>query len=244
MNTNVTIEKMHNMRLHGMKRAYESSFETRNQDTFTNDEFIAWLIESEDNHRNNSRTERLLKNAKFHYQASIEEISYTEDRNLDRNLLTRLSDCSFIDRKENVIITGCTGTGKSYLATALGYQSCLKGYKVLYYNLGKLFQKLMMTKADGSYMRELAKIENHDLLIIDDFGLQPINNEKQMILMDLIEDRNQKRATIFCSQLPVKNWYELIEEKTIADAILDRIVHSAIRFELKGESMRKKLKKQ
>ena len=243
MNTNATIEKMQKMRLNGMKRAYESSFETRNQDTFTNDEFIAWLIESEDNGRNNSRTERLLKNAKFHYQASLEEICYTGDRNIDRNLLSRLSDCSFIDRNENILITGCTGTGKSFLATALGHQSCIKGYKVLYYNLGKLFQKLMMAKADGSYIKELNKIESHDLLIIDDFGLQAINNEKQMILMDLIEDRNQKRATIFCSQLPVKNWYNLIEEKTIADAILDRIIHSAIRFELQGESMRKKMKK-
>lgn len=243
MNTNATIEKMQKMRLNGMKRAYESSFETRNQDTFTNDEFIAWLIESEDNGRNNSRTERLLKNAKFHYQASLEEINYTGDRNIDRNLLSRLSDCSFIDRNENILITGCTGTGKSFLATALGHQSCIKGYKVLYYNLGKLFQKLMMAKADGSYIKELNKIESHDLLIIDDLGLQAINNEKQMILMDLIEDRNQKRATIFCSQLPVKNWYDLIEEKTIADAILDRIIHSAIRFELQGESMRKKMKK-
>jgi DNA replication protein DnaC len=244
MNTNATIEKMQKMRLNGMQRAYESSFETRNQDTFTNDEFIAWLIESEDNGRNKSRTARLLKNAKFHYQASLEEINYTGDRNIDRNLLSRLSDCSFIDRNENILITGCTGTGKSFLATALGHQSCIKGYKVLYYNLGKLFQKLMMAKADGSYIKELNKIESHDLLIIDDFGLQAINNEKQMILMDLIEDRNQKRATIFCSQLPVKNWYDLIEEKTIADAILDRIIHSAIRFELKGESMRKKMKKQ
>ncbi len=242
MNTNATIEKMQKMRLNGMKRAYESSFETRNQDTFTNDEFIAWLIESEDNQRNNNRTDRLLKNARFHYQASIEEINYTPDRDLDRNLLTRLSDCSFIDRHENMIITGCTGTGKSFLATALGYQCCIKGYKVLYYNLGKLFNKLTMAKADGTYMKELTKIENHDLLIIDDFGLQAINNEKQLILMDLIEDRNQRKATIFCSQLPVKNWYDLIEEKTIADAILDRIIHSAIRFELKGESMRKKMK--
>jgi DNA replication protein DnaC len=242
MNTNATIEKMQKMRLNGMKRAYESSFETRNQDSFTNDEFIAWLIESEDNQRNNSRTERLLKNARFHYQASIEEISYTPDRELDRNLLTRLSDCSFIDRNENIIVTGCTSTGKSFLATALGHQCCIKGYKVLYYNLGKLFAKLMMAKADGSYMKELSRIENCDLLIIDDFGLQAINNEKQLILMDLIEDRHHKKSTVFCSQLPVKSWYDLIEEKTIADAILDRIIHSAIRFELKGESMRKKMK--
>lgn len=244
MNTNATIEKMRQMRLSGMKRAYESSFETRNQDTFTNDEFVAWLIESEENQRNNARTERLLKNAKFHYQASLEQMSYTQDRDIDRNLLTRLSDCSFIDKRETVIVTGCTGTGKSFLATALGYQSCIKGYKVLYFNLGKLFQKLIMAKADGSYIRELNKIANYDLLIIDDFGMQAVQSEKQMILMDVIEDRNQKKATIFCSQLPVKNWYELFEDKTIADAILDRIIHSAIRFELKGESMRKKMKKQ
>ncbi|WP_291101526.1 MULTISPECIES: IS21-like element helper ATPase IstB [unclassified Flavobacterium] len=242
MNTTSTIEKMQKLRLAGMKRAYESSFETRNQDTFTNDEFIAWLIESEDNQRNNSRTERLLKNARFHYQASIEEINYASERGLDRNLLTRLSDCSFIDRHENIIITGCTGTGKSYLATALGLQSCIKGYKVLYYNLGKLFHKLMIAKADGTYIKELAKIESHDLLILDDFGIQAIDQEKQMILMDLIEDRNQRKSTIFSSQIPVKNWYDLIQEKTIADAILDRIIHSAIRFELKGESMRKKMK--
>ena len=244
MNTNATIEKMHQMRLSGMKRAYESSFETRNQDTFTNDEFVAWLIESEENQRNNARTERLLKNAKFHYQASLEHVSFTQDRNIDRNLLTRLSDCSFIDKRETVIVTGCTGTGKSFLATALGYQSCIKGHKVLYFNLRKLFQKLIMAKADGSYIRELNKIANYDLLIIDDFGMQAVQSEKQMILMDVIEDRNQKKATIFCSQLPVKNWYELFEDKTIVDAILDRIIHSAIRFELKGESMRKKMKKQ
>ncbi|MGK7370458.1 MAG: IS21-like element helper ATPase IstB [Candidatus Halalkalibacterium sp. M3_1C_030] len=242
MNTTETIEKMQRMRLHGMKRAYESSFETRNQDTFTNDEFIAWLIESEENLRNNNRTDRLIRNARFHYQASLEEIKFTSDRNLDRNLLTRLSDCSFIDRHENLIITGCTGTGKSFLATAIGYESCIKGYKVLYYNLGKLFNKLMMAKADGSYLKELAKIEKHDLLIIDDFGLQAINNEKQLVLMDVIEDRNQRKSTIICSQLPVKSWYDLIEEKTIADAILDRIIHSAHRFELQGESMRKKMK--
>lgn len=243
MNTTATIEKMHKLRLLGMKRAYESSFETRNQDTFTNDEFIAWLIESEDNQRNNSRTERLLKNARFHYQASIEEINYESERELDRNLLTRLSDCSFIDRHENIIITGCTGTGKSYLATALGQQSCTKGYRVLYYNLGKLFHKLMMAKADGTYIKELNKIESHDLLILDDFGLQAIDHEKQMMLMDLIEDRNQRKSTIFCSQIPVKNWYDLFPEKMVADAFLDRIIHSSIRFALAGDSMRKKIKK-
>ena len=243
MNTNATLEKMQSLRLLGMKRAYESSFETRSKDTFTNDEFIAWLVDAEDNQRVNKRTERLLKNAHFHYQTVIEQIDYTPDRALDRNLLTRLSDCTFIDTHDNILITGCTGTGKSFVASAIGNQACIMGYKAQYFNLGKLLTKLSMAKADGTYLKELSKIENCDLLIIDDFGLQPLNNTNLLILMDLIEDRHHKKSTIICSQLPVKNWYEIIEEKTIADAILDRIVHSAFRFELKGESMRKKMKK-
>jgi len=243
MNTHATIEKMQKLHLTGMKRAYESSFETRNRDSFDNDEFIGWLIESEDLYRNNRKTERLLKNARFHYRASIEEIDHAAERNLDRSLLSRLSDCSFIDRHESVIITGCTGTGKSFLASALGNQACMKGYKVVYFNMGKLITRLSLAKVDGTYLKELGKIESYDLLIIDDFGLQPIANDTQVILLDLIEDRNHKKSTIFCSQIPLKNWYDLMEEKTIADAFLDRIIHSAFRFELKGESLRKKMKK-
>lgn len=242
MNTNATIEKMRKLRLHGMRRAYESSFEIRNQDTFTNDEFVAWLLESEDNLRSNNKTARLLKNAKFHYQASLEEINYSPDRKLDRNQLARLSDCSFIENRQNIIICGSTGTGKSFLATALGHQCCINGYKVLYFNLGKLFNKLSMAKADGTYMKELAKIEKHDVLILDDVGLQTITNEKAYILMDLIEDRNQKRSTIFCSQFPVKNWHELIPDRTLSDAILDRVIHTAVRFDLAGDSLRKKMR--
>lgn len=242
MNTNATIEKMRKLRLHGMRRAYESSFEIRNQDSFTNDEFVAWLLESEDNLRSNNKTARLLKNAKFHYQASLEEINYSPDRKLDRSQLARLSDCSFIENRQNIIICGSTGTGKSFLATALGHQCCINGYKVLYFNLGKLFNKLSMAKADGTYMKELAKIEKHDLLILDDVGLQTITNEKAYILMDLIEDRNQKRSTIFCSQFPVKNWHELIQDRTLSDALLDRVIHTAVRFDLAGDSLRKKMR--
>lgn len=243
MNVNATIEKMQKLRLNGMKRAYESSLETKAIDSFTNDEFIAWLVEAEDNQRNNDKTQRLIKNAKFHYQASLQEVKFTAERNLDKNTFIRLSDCSFIDRNQNIIITGCTGTGKSYLATALGFQSCVAGYKVKYYNLGKLLHRLAMTKADGSYLKELLKLSATDVLILDDFGLQPITGDKQLILMDIIEDRNHHKTTIFCSQIPVKAWHDLFSEKTIADAFLDRIIHSAIRFELEGESLRKIIKK-
>ncbi|MFO8233787.1 MAG: IS21-like element helper ATPase IstB [Bacteroidales bacterium] len=242
MNHNATIEKMQEMRLHGMKRAYESSFET-SQNSMTNDEFLTWLIEAEHHDRLNRRTERLIKGARFRYNASLEEISYAPDRELDRNLLQRLADCSFIDRGENIIVTGSTGSGKSYLASALGYEACFKGYKVLYFNLGKLFTRLKMSKADGSYIKELRRIEKHDLLILDDFGLQTINNQKQLMLLDVIEDRHHKKSTIITSQIPVSVWHEMLEEKTVADAILDRLVHSSHRFELKGESMRKKMKK-
>lgn len=243
MNNHATIEKMQKLRLHGMRRAFEASFETKAISSFTNDEFIAWLIEAEDNQRNNDKTQRLINNAKFHYQASLQEIKFSAERNLDKNTFLRLADCSFIDNNENIIITGCTGTGKSYLATALGYQSCIAGYKVKYYNLGKLLHRLTMTKADGTYLKELLRLAATDVLILDDFGLQPITGDKQLILMDIIEDRNHHKTTIFCSQIPVKAWHDLFSEKTIADAFLDRIIHSGIRFELQGESLRKKMKK-
>lgn len=242
MNNNATIEKMKQMRLYGMQGAFENAIATGKSTDFTADQLIGYLVESEWNNRTNRKTERLIKNARFRYQASIEEVKWDPARNIDKNLLLRLSDCSFIEKAEAIIITGSTGCGKSYLASALGYQACLKGYKVLYFNLGKLFSRLTMAKADGSYIKELSRIEKHDLLIIDDFGLQTIDSKKQMMLLDIFEDRHIKKSTIITSQIPVNIWHELLEEKTLADAILDRIVHNAYKLEIKGESMRKVLK--
>ena len=154
----------------------------------------------------------------------------------------RFAECDFIDKAENILITGCTGIGKSYIASALGNKACLKGYKVFYMNIKKLFTKLQMMKADGSYLREISRIEKQDLLILDDFGLQPLDNQNRAALMELIEDRHDRRSTIITSQLPVKEWYDVIGEKTVADAILDRLVHDAHRLELEGDSMRRKKK--
>lgn len=225
-----------------MLRAFTTSTETDQMTTYTSDEMIAFLVQSEWDDRQNRQIERQLKNAKFRYSASMEQVIY-ENRNLDKNQMMRYSECAFIDNKENIFITGSTGIGKSYIASTIGHQACIKGYKVLYVNTDKLMSKLKMAKADGTYIKEITRIEKQDLLILDDFGIQPFDNQSRSALMEIIEDRHGKRSTIITSQVPVKLWHEVIGEKTIADAILDRVVYNAHRLELVGESMRKNLSK-
>ena len=173
-------------------------------------------------------------------KSSIENVIYDEVRNIDKTKLLRLAECNFIDKNENILITGSTGSGKSFLATSIAYQACIEGYKVIYFNTTKLFSKLKLAKADGTYLKELAKIEKQQLIILDDFGLQPLDSQNRIALLEIIEDRNNKGSIIVTSQVPVQGWYETIGEKTIADAILDRLIHQAHRIELTGESMRKK----
>lgn len=240
MNTD-TAEKMRRMKFFGMLRAFKTSIESETVKDYTTDEMIAFLLESEWEDRQNRSIQRGITNARFRYKASIEQLEYDHDRNLTKNQMMRYADCSFIGKCENILITGSTGIGKSYIASALGHQACAMGYRVLYSNITKLFAKLKMAKADNSYMKELAKIERQHLLVLDDFGLQPLDAQNRQTLMEMIEDRHGKSATVITSQLPVKGWYDVIGEKTIADAILDRLVHSAHRIELKGESLRKKL---
>jgi len=237
--TQETLDKIKKLKLSGMARAYQTSLENDKLVHLSADELITMLVEAEWDDRLNRNIERRLRNAKFRYQSSIENIDYEADRNLDRNQIMRFAECTYIGKQENILITGSTGIGKSHLATALGHQACTLGYKVYYANMSKLFSKLKMGKADGSYMREISKIERQDLLILDDFGLVPIDNQNRSALMEIIEDRHKKASMIITSQLPVNCWHEVIGEKTIADAILDRIVHDAHRIELKGESLRK-----
>lgn len=239
MNTS-TLEKMRKMKLFGMFRTFKTSLESGKTENYTPDEMISNLIESEWDDRRNRGIERQLKNARFRYKASIEEFHFDTDRNLDRNQIMRFGECSFINKHENILITGSTGIGKSYIASAIGHQACSLGYKVLYHNTNKLMSKLKIAKADGSYIKEIAKIERQNLLILDDFGLQPLDAQGRAMLMEIIEDRHGKSSTIVTSQVPVSKWYDIIGEQTVADAILDRIVHESHRLELKGESMRKK----
>lgn len=235
-----TMEKMRAMKLHGMVRAFRTSLESDTTEKWTADELVSMLIDSEWDDRYNRKLNRNVKNAHFRYKASVEQINFDPSRELNKNQVLRLADCDFINKKENVIITGSTGIGKSYIASAIGHQACSLGYKVLYEHTSKLFARLKMTKADGTYLKEITKMEKQELVIIDDFGIQPLDQQSRTILMEIIEDRHGKRSTLFTSQVPVHKWYEVIGEQTIADAILDRIIHDAHRVELKGESMRKK----
>lgn len=238
-----TFQKMKQMKFFGMVRAFRTSMENGSMSRLTPDELVSMLVESEWDDRNNRRIDRHIRNARFRYKANIEQMHFDLDRNLDKNQFMRLSECTFIDKNETLLITGSTGIGKSYIASAIGNQACTLGYKVLYANSSKLFSRLKMTKADGSYIKEMAKIERQDLLILDDFGLQPLDTASRNMLMEIIEDRHGNRATIITSQLPVDQWYEIIGEQTLADAILDRLVHNAHRMELIGESLRRQKRK-
>lgn len=238
-----TVIKMKQMKLNGMHNAFKTAIESGKTDHYTIDQFTSMLIDSEWDERYNRRIERSIKNARFHYKSNIESLNFEVSRNLDRTQILRLADCEFVTKNQNVLITGSTGVGKSFLGTALGYQACIEGFKVSYFNTSKLFAKLKIAKADGSYLRELAKLQRQDVLILDDFGLQALDGQNRITLLEIIEDRHNNGSIIVTSQIPVQGWYDIIGEKTIADAILDRLIHNSHRIELSGESMRKKRSK-
>jgi DNA replication protein DnaC len=239
MNNGQSIDKMKQMKLYGMARAMASALDMGLAD-ITPDEFVAHLVDAEWDDRHNRRLLRLIKNAKFRYTASFEEMDFSFERNLSKNMFLRFSDCSFIKDKKNIIITGPTGVGKSYAASALGNQACIYGYRTLYFNLSKLFSTLKLAKADGSYISQMQKIEKADLILLDDFGLQKLDTASRLIFLEILEDRHGIRSTVITSQLPVASWHEVIGDPTIADAICDRMVNSSYRIELKGDSLRKK----
>jgi len=239
-NNQVTIAKMHEMRLHGMVRAFQNILETGMNEKFTVDELLTRLIDTEWEERTFRKQERLRKAAGFRYQASIEELDYQLDRKLDKNLILRLVDCNWIKQGKDILITGPTGVGKSFIASALGHQACSLGYRTVYSLTSRLFQQLSMAKKEGKYLKELARIYKADLLILEDFGLSPFSQDKRLELLDILEDRHGRKSTIIVSQLPVCAWHDVIGESTIADAIMDRIVYDSYRIKLDGDSVRGK----
>jgi DNA replication protein DnaC len=239
MTPQATLQKMSNMKLYGMAQAFQATMQTGFNHKFTADELIGHLVDSEWEERFNRKLKRRLKAAKFRYQFNIEQIDLIQKRNLDKNLLLRLSNCDWIQKAENVLITGPTGVGKTSIACALGHQACLNDYAVLYEKAIKLFTRLKYAKAEGSYVKELEKIQKQHVLIIDDFGLHPIDDQSKLMLLEILEDRYGEHSTIITAQMPVNQWYDFIANSTIADAVLDRIVHNSHRIELEGDSMRK-----
>lgn len=239
MNQNPTLDKLRAMRLNAMAELYNQHLTKNASQNMTFDEQLALLVDHQWEDRQNRKIQRLIKLAMFKQQASIANIDYATQRDLDRNMFERLATLDFIKRNENIILTGASGVGKSYIAQALGHQACMMEYKTMYQNTARLFKKLKLCKIDGTYLKELHKILKVDLLILDDFGLQSFDNHAREALMDIIDDRHGKSSTIIASQIPVSAWYDIIGESTIADAILDRIVNSSHRIKLQGESLRK-----
>lgn len=239
MNHQTSIEKMKQMRLTAMAETYYNSLQTGMYKDYTIDQFIALLVDQEWEYRHNKKIANLIATAKFRDQACIENIDFTASRSLDRNILERLSSLDFLKRKENLIITGLTGTGKSYIAQALGHRACMMQHKTLYYNTSRFMDDIRLSRTEGTYIKLLTKIEKANLVIFDDFGLNSFDAIVRTTLMDIVESKYDKTSIIIATQIPVKCWHELIGEGTIADAILDRLVHSSHRIELSGESMRK-----
>ncbi|GAC1426459.1 MAG: IS21-like element ISFK1 family helper ATPase IstB [Flavisolibacter sp.] len=240
MNQQSTLEQLQELKLTGMARRYEAIMKQPVHQQPEPHTIIGLLAEAEAGYRLHQRTHLYLRLSKLRYNATPEQINCTPGRGITKEILSTLSDGAFIEKSENLLITGATGCGKSYFACAMGRNACLLGHRTLYYSMNRFIEALSAARLDGTYIRWLNTIAKTPLLIIDDFGLQPLNNDMRLTLLQILEDRFAKGATIITSQLPVNKWYQYIDEPTLADAICDRMTSNAHKIELKGESLRKK----
>lgn len=233
--------QLRSLKMPGMAHFWTTLQETRRTEELSLHDGLALMIQAEFDNRTMSRNARLIKKARFRYQASMVQVIYDSTRGVDKTTVLNLASCNYIRHGIPVFITGAAGTGKSWLASALGHQACMNGYKVAYYNLYRLFEEITLARIASTLHRFFAKIAQTDLLILDDFGMKVLDGQQLLDFMEIIEDRHGQKSTVIVSQLPVADWYEVLKKNTTAaDAILDRLVHTAVRFELKGESMRKK----
>ncbi|RLB75413.1 MAG: AAA family ATPase [Deltaproteobacteria bacterium] len=237
------MEKLQSMKFHGMRKAFEEQLQMADIEKLSFEERFGLLVDREKTEREDRRLKTRLRKAKLRHQASMEDIDFSHPRGLDKQLILSLLSCEWLKSHHNVFIIGPTGIGKSYLACALAQKACREGYSALYLRLPKLFSELSLAKGDGRYGKLLSGFARTNLLVLDDWGLSKLNKEQQRDFLEIIEDRDEIHSTVITSQVPVSHWHEVIDDPTLADAILDRLVHNAYKINLKGESMRKKKRK-
>jgi len=241
INQQVT-NQLSNLKLSGIRDALFQQYEQPNlyvEQSF--EERLSLLLEHEITQRDQRKIDRLTRQAKFRVGGTLAQLNYGAARQLDKTQIRSLAQGEWLRLHQNILITGATGCGKTYLACALGHNHCQQGNSVYYFRLKELLEKMFLAQADGSYRKLINKLSSANLLILDDWGLEPLTAQQRSDLLELIDARYDTKSTLIASQLPIENWYEMIGESTHADAILDRLVHGSIKLELKGESMRKKL---
>lgn len=234
-----TLDKLRELRLHGMVSAFEEQLAGTEFGELTFEERLGVMVDRELIERENRRLKSRLKTAKLRQQACMEDIDYRHPRGLDKSLMMSLYTCQWIREHLNILITGPTGVGKSFIACAFGHRACLSGFKVLYFRGPRLFQDIALARGDGRYNKVMNTIAKTHVIVIDDWGLSSLTDQEQRDFLEILEDRHGIHSTIISSQVPLEHWHELMENPTLSDAILDRLIHNAYKINLKGESMRK-----
>ncbi|MBL4821808.1 MAG: IS21-like element helper ATPase IstB [Gammaproteobacteria bacterium] len=235
-----TLDKLHTLKFTGMATALTEQMALSDINDLDFDERLGLLVDREFTEREDRRMKSRLRQAKLKQQACMEDMNYRHPRGLDKTLLLGLQDCQWVKKSLNILLTGPTGVGKTWIACALAHKACQSGYTVLYYRLSRLLESLPLAKGDGSYTKVMTKLAKAQVLVLDDWGLTTLKAEQRRDLLEILEDRHGSRATLVTSQLPIDKWHDIIGDPTLADAILDRLVHNAYKINLKGESMRKK----